>query len=62
MKDTKPKELFTKEEMASLFKVDPQTIWNYKSEGMPVVTEKPVRFDYDECLEWLKTRTRKSKE
>lgn len=57
MKNT-PKEIYTAIEMAKAFKVSSKAIYNFKDEGMPTVTTKPVRFDYDDCLEWLKKRSK----
>jgi len=34
------------------------TIYNFRLEGCPVASEKPLRFDLDVVIAWLKTRKR----
>jgi len=48
--------------LPELTEIPTGTLYNYRMEGMPAVLEKPLRFDYDQVIEWLKTRIRKEKE
>ena len=54
------KELLTAKELASALKIKSiQTIYDWRYEGLPAVIDKPLRFDLDEVIKWLKSRSKK---
>ena len=51
-----PTELLTIKELTEKLHVTDRTIYNFRQEGMPVFSSKPLRFDFEKVLEWLKDR------
>ena len=48
------KELVTKKELMDLIKIKSvNTIKSYIKEGMPVATKKPLRFNYNDVIDWM---------
>lgn len=54
------KGLVTIKQLEELLQVSRQTIYDWRKEGMPYIqiNGRSVRFDYDEVIEWLKSRSR----
>lgn len=54
--------IVNRKELASIFKVTPITIDNWKRKGMPaLVIGGATRYDVDEVLEWAKDQSKKQK-
>ena len=50
------KKLYNKKQLAQALMVDPKTIYRFRNKGMPFLKlgARTVRYDFDECVAWLK--------
>ena len=60
LQEKKNMELLTISELCEKLKIGKQTIYNMRGEGLPAVIHRPLRFDYEQVLNWLKSRERKN--
>ena len=48
------KKFYTVKDLCEVFEVTPKTIYKWRTEGLKALIEKPLRFDLDEVVNWLK--------
>lgn len=49
-------ELLTIKELAAKLKMSVNTLYNLRHQGMPAAIDRPLRFEFDEVVKWLKGR------
>jgi len=51
----------TIEDVSEMLQVTRTTIYNFKKRGMPLLNwEKPIRFDQDEVIDWIKANNERT--